>query len=248
MAQSEKAQPAGWTEETSTHFIDLGRYYVPEREAQIGAICDLIPDLPNAPDVVELCCGEGLLSRAILTRFPAVRLHALDGSQTMLDSTVRLAGTDAGRLETRLFDLAAPGWRQFGFPARAIVSSLAIHHLDGPGKQALFRDMAAALAPGGALIIADLVAPATPQAAALAAQAWDDEVRRRAREIDGNEAAFDRFRAEGWNYYRDPEADPIDQPSSLFDQLRWMAEAGLEAVDAHWMKAGHALFSGRKPL
>jgi tRNA (cmo5U34)-methyltransferase len=82
---------------------------------------------------------------------------------------------------------------------------------------------------------------------ALAARAWDDEARRRSLEIDGHLKAFETFQSDGWNFYSDPDPDPIDQPSPLFDQLTWLAEAGFEAVDVHWMKAGHALYGGRKP-
>jgi len=99
-------------------------------------------------------------------------------------------------------------------------------------------------APGGALLIADLVKPATAAGAALAARAWDGAVRRRSLEIAGTLGPYETFRAERWNYYADPEPDPIDQPSTLLDQLRWLEEAGLTGVDVHWMKAGHAIFGG----
>ena len=52
----------------------------------------------------------------------------------------------------------------------------------------------------------------------------------------------------GWNYYADPDADPADMPSTLFDQMLWMADAGLTGIDVHWLRAGHAIFSGMKPL
>ncbi len=241
----------GWTEADSGRFIDYGKYFVPDREAQIDTICGLIPPAADGATLVELCCGAGLLSAALLARFPAARVLAFDGSPRMLASVRAMAGAGAAaaaaRLETREFDLADTAWRHFDRPAHAVVSSLAIHHLDGPGKRRLYADMAAALAPGGALVIADLVAPASAAGVKLAADAWDAAVRQRALEIDGNLDAFAEFRALGWNYYADPEPDPIDQPSALFDQLHWLAEAGLEAVDVHWMRAGHAIFGGRKP-
>jgi tRNA (cmo5U34)-methyltransferase len=43
------------------------------------------------------------------------------------------------------------------------------------------------------------------------------------------------------------DPDPIDMPSPLLDQLNWLAAAGLEGADVHWLKAGHAIFSARKP-
>lgn len=236
-----------WSETDSRQFIDNGHYYVPEREEQIATICRAIPE-PSEPVVmVELCCGAGLLSKALLERFGDARLLALDGSETMLAATRANAAAHSHRLETRQFDLAASDWRSFDTPLHAVVSSLAVHHLNHDEKRALFRDMSGALGPAGVLVIADLMQPLTSEGREIAARAWDDAVRIRARETDGNLAAFERFQADDWNLYRDPEPDPVDKPSPLFDQLRWLEEAGLEAVEVHWMKAGHAIFSARKP-
>lgn len=238
-----------WSEADSALFIDEGAYFVPERELQIAAICTLVPaDAGPAPGcVVELCCGEGLLTRALLDAFADIRMQAYDGSPRMLEATRASAGPHVDRLTTRRFDLEADDWRRFDRPLTAVVSSLAIHHLDGAGKRKLYADMAAALAPGGALIVADLVAPAGPRAHALAAADWDDAVRRRALELDGDLGAFGRFQETGWNFFADPDPDPIDKPSPLYDQLRWLDEAGLTAIDVVWMKAGHAIFCGYKP-
>ena len=89
------------------HFIDEGKYFVPEREAQLATICAAIPPLAGAGHIVELCSGEGILTRALLERFAEARLHAFDGSPKMLEATRRTAGGLAARLETRQFDLAA---------------------------------------------------------------------------------------------------------------------------------------------
>jgi tRNA (cmo5U34)-methyltransferase len=236
-----------WSESDSQLFLDQGRTFVPERELQIETICDLIPALEGPGHIMELCCGEGLLTRALLDHFPSATVHALDGSPKMLESTERRAGAQRPRLELQHFDLAARDWRSPAFPVHAVVSSLAVHHLDGGRKQALFRDLAAIIAPGGVFVLADLVAPARPGGVAVAAKAWDQAVKQRALELDGNLEAFDRFQAERWNFYRDPEPDPIDQPSPLLDQMRWLEAAGFHAVDLHWMKAGHAILSALKP-
>jgi tRNA (cmo5U34)-methyltransferase len=236
----------GWDEDSSRTFLDYGRYFVPERERQIGIIGQLIPPPPEGALLVELCSGEGLLSRALLERFPACRMLALDGSAEMRARTRETCGAQAGRLTVAAFDLAARDWRAFAEPPHAIVSSLAIHHLDGGGKRALFRDMAAALASGGVLVIADIVRPPDARGLAAAAQQWDEAVRARALALDGDLRAFAEFQRLGWNYFRDPDGDPIDKPSSLAEQLAWLAEAGFAGVDCHWMVAGHAIFSGRK--
>ena len=46
---------------------------------------------------------------------------------------------------------------------------------------------------------------------------------------------------------RDPDGNPIDKPSSLAEQLAWLVQAGFVGVDCHWLVAGHAIFSGRRP-
>jgi len=240
-------QRAGtWREEDSRDFLDYGRYFVPERERQIGIIDELIPTPPDDALLVELCPGEGLLSRALLERFPACRMLALDGSTEMRARTRETCAAQADRLTVAAFDLAARDWRAFVEPPHAIVSSLAIHHLDGAGKRALFRDLAAALAPGGVLVIADIVRSPDARGLAAAAQQWDEAVCARALALDGDLRAFAEFQRLGWNYFRDPDGDPIDKPSSLAEQLTWMAEAGLSGVDCHWLLAGHAIFSGQK--
>lgn len=240
---------SSWDESDSQGFLDHGKFFVPEREEQIAAVCALMPD-PGAGMVVDLCCGEGLLSRALLERFPQATVLACDGSDAMLDHVRRSLSPFGSRLGARRFDLADRSWRRFHdspLPVRGFVSSLAIHHLDGAGKATLFRDLYAALAPGGALVVADLVQPQGAGAHRFAADSWDEAVRKRALELGGGAKPLEVFRSERWNYYADPTPDPLDQPSPLTDQLRWLTEAGFYGVDVVWMKAGHAVFGGVKP-
>lgn len=233
-----------WTEQNSQFFIDFGRYFVPDREDQIRTICDLIPYRQQPFRILELCCGEGLLAAALLERFPQCIVHGLDGSPEMLERAKANLAPYGDRFTTETFDLSDRSWRTATRPVRAIVSSLAIHHLDGPRKQVLFRDSYQILEPGGALLISDIVLPTTEPGVAYAAKSWDDAVHQRSLELDGNMQAYDCFREKAWNYYRHP--DPIDNPSSLFDQLKWLERAGFAKPDVYWMKAGHAIFGGRK--
>jgi tRNA (cmo5U34)-methyltransferase len=245
MAGSEP-KPA-WDEDTARTFLDYGRYFVPERERQLQIICDLVPSAPAGAILVELCSGQGLLSLALLERFPECRVLALDGSAQMRQATGATCAAHADRLTVGEFDLASRDWRRFAAPIHAVVSSLAIHHLDGAGKRALFADMAAGLAAGGVIVIADIVRPPTQRGLDVAAQQLDELVRNQALALDGHLAAYERFEQLRWNYFRDPDGDPIDKPSSLLDQLKWLEAAGLVDVDSHWLAAGHAIFSGRKP-
>jgi tRNA (cmo5U34)-methyltransferase len=235
-----------WSESNSQTFLDYGRYFVPEREGQIETICGLIPPSSTGAVIVELCCGEGLLAHAILECFPGCVVRGLDGSSEMLAASgKRLAGF-GDRFQTQHFDLASIGWRSAIRDAHVVVSSLAIHHLDGPEKQALFVDVYGMLSLGGVFVIADVIAPAGSQAESVAADAWDWAVRQRSLELDGNLDGFGLFQREHWNMYRYFDPDDIDKPSPLYAQLQWLEMAGFVDVDVYWMQAGHAIFGGRR--
>jgi tRNA (cmo5U34)-methyltransferase len=150
------------------------------------------------------------------------------------------------RFTSQQFDLADDDWRAEFQGLHAVVSSLAIHHLDDRQKQALFADVHHMLDREGVFVIADVMQPAHPLGAAVAARAWDAAVRQRALELDGTTAAFEMFERERWNMYRYFDPDDIDKPSRLFDQLSWLSQADFVDVDVYWLNAGHAIFGGRK--
>lgn len=237
-----------WSEGDSQTFLDYGRYFVPERETQIDIICTLLPRV-RPLHVLELSCGEGLLAEAILERHPDSLLTGLDRSPAMLAAAAQRLARFGDRFQAQPFDMVARDWREVARPVHAVVSSLAVHHLDGAQKRELFSDIARMLAPGGALIIADLVQPADAHGVQVAAQGWDTAVRRRSLELDGDLRGLELFERERWNMYRYPEQgpDPVDKPSRLFDQLTWLTQAGFADVDMFWMQAGHAIFGGRIP-
>jgi tRNA (cmo5U34)-methyltransferase len=162
----------------------------------------------------------------------------------MLQQARKNLATYGERFVTRRFDLFEDEWRKPDWSPQAVVSSLAIHHLDGRQKETLYRDIYTLLAPGGAFIISDLIEPVNEATNAVAAEAWDAAVRQRALGIDGHEKAYEYFVESEWNLYRHP--DPIDKPSPLLAQLKWLEQAGFVEVDVIWLQAGHAVFGGWK--
>lgn len=240
-------QPPTWNEQHSQLFIDYGRYFVPERELQYETICTLLdPPIGTPPHIIDLCCGQGLLAEMLLNRFPESIVHGFDGSPTMLQAAQERLAHYGERFQPMHFDLAATPWRTPPWQTYAVVSSLAIHHLDAHQKQQLFRDIHHLLIDQGMLVIADLIAPAHQRGITLAAQTWDSEVHQRALTIDGTTHSFEYFQHEHWNLYAHPDPEDIDKPSGLFEQLQWLAAAGFVAVDAYWMKAGHVIYGGSK--
>jgi tRNA (cmo5U34)-methyltransferase len=236
-----------WEEEDSERFVEFSEIVVPSRHEQARLICDLIPADPDEWFLgVDIACGEGKLSRAILDRFPQAQMTLLDGSETMLTRAAENLADYAYQIDLRTFDLFDDDWlEELPRRHRCIVSSLAIHHLDDEGKRRLFRRLYEHLGPGGALIIADLVHPPNDRVAEAWANEWDRDVREQSLARTGSLHAFEQFQ-DGWNHYRTPDLE-FDKPSRLPDQLRWLEEAGFAGVDCYWLRAGHAIYGGYKP-
>jgi tRNA (cmo5U34)-methyltransferase len=248
MSDPASAAPSreGWREDDSTLFIDYGGAFTPERERQHAIIAELSASVRPAR-IVELCCGAGDLLRLLLERLPEARALALDGSPAMLAKTKETCGTHGERLELQSFDLASREWRQLDPAPDAICSSLAVHHLDGDGKQQLFADLHAALRPGCTFVLADLIRPDSDAGWRIAADAWDRAIADRSAKIYGDDRAQRSFAALRWNYFRWPGDNTIDHPSTVAEHLCWLAKAGFTQIELHWLVAGHAIFSARKP-
>lgn len=235
-----------WSEDNSAQFLTMDDVAVPMREQQIATLCALIPAQHDETfTVVELGAGGGLLARAVLDTYPNCHYHALDGSEVMR-ATLRKRLTPYGdRVTIGAFELADTAWREaLPSPLRCVLSSLVVHHLTGEGKQQLFRDAAQRLEPGGALLLADLVEPASDRIRLLFAKQWDDAAKAQSQALAGDLSLYQQFRDAEWNYYELTEEDPIDHPSPLSDQLQWLRAAGFSVADCFWMFAGHTIYGG----
>ena len=130
-----------WDEDDSKIFVEFGRAMVPGREEIEQTFLDLIPAEGDEPFLaVEIGTGSGWLSAAVLREFPKARILGLDGSPQMLKEAAQLLGQYRDRAELRRFRLEESSWLE-GLPqaVRVFLSSLVLHHLDGSGKQDLFR-------------------------------------------------------------------------------------------------------------
>ena len=105
-----------------------------------------------ARDVLELGTGTGETAVRVLTRHPGARWTGIDASEAMLARAwERLP--EAVLLLSRLEDPLPEG------PFDLVVSTLAVHHLDGAGKRDLFARVAGVLRPGGRFVLGDVVVP-----------------------------------------------------------------------------------------
>lgn len=128
---------------------DISRYDELQRETALAT------DGVAAEAILELGTGTGETARRVLERHPGARLVGIDESEAMLAvarEALPAADLRVQRLEEPLprgsFDL--------------VFTALAVHHLDAPAKQDLFRRVAEALSPGGRFVLADVIVPRDP--------------------------------------------------------------------------------------
>jgi len=104
----------------------------------------------EARTILDLGTGTGETARRVLARHPGAHLTGIDESERML-AAADLPGADL-RVQ-RLEDELPAG------PFDLVVSCLAVHHLDGAGKQDLFRRIARVT---DAFVLADVIVPEDP--------------------------------------------------------------------------------------
>ncbi|MEU4789706.1 class I SAM-dependent methyltransferase [Micromonospora tulbaghiae] len=184
----------------------------------------------RTPEVLDLGAGTGLLSLLLTAAVPGVRLTLVDGAPGML-------AVAAGHLKERGVahrtvhaDLADP------LPAGrydAVVSALAIHHLDDSGKRALYRRAADALIPGGVFVNAEQVAGPTPALDRRYDEVWTARITELGSDAEEIAAARERMQH--------------DRPAPVAEQCRWLTEAGLVDVDCFFKEWRFAVFGGQRP-
>lgn len=188
------------------------RRLVPCYDRFYGTVVEACRLTGDPSRILDLGAGTGLLAGHLRHAFPAAELTLLDGAPRMLE----LARVSLGQsgIRYQVGDLTEPLPEG---PWDAIVSALAIHHLDDEHKRALMARVYAALRPGGVFANAEQVLGPGPGFTAMYS-AWHEAAARAAGSDDAEWSGATQRMAH-------------DRCATVEDQLAWLRDAGFAEVD-----------------
>ena len=187
----------------------------PRRAEGESALLDHVPR--DARRLLDLGTGDGRLLALLQVERPQMLCVGLDFSELMLEAArLRFAGDERIELVRHDFAEPLPALGRFD----AVVSSMAIHHLEHERKRSLYGEVFDLLEPGGVFANFEHVASPTHRL----------------------HLAF--FAAIGEPLEHE---DPSDRLLDVETQLAWLRELGFDDVDCYWKWLEMALLIGVKP-
>jgi tRNA (cmo5U34)-methyltransferase len=186
---------------------------------------------PRASHLLDVGCGAGNYSLALLSRLPGLNVTLVDLSRPMLERALeRIRRATTGTIVAHQADI-----RELELAPQSvdiIVAAAVLHHLRTDAEwEATFARFYSALRPGGSLWISDLIEHTSPQ---IQRMMWD-------RYGDYLTSLKDAgYRDEVFAYIARE-----DSPKPLMYQLDLMRRVGFQGVDVLHKNSVFAAFGGR---
>jgi tRNA (cmo5U34)-methyltransferase len=203
--------------------------YPAMRPVQLELLALALPGQGEGRRVLDLGGGTGALAAAIAERFPRVEVEIWDTDPEML-ATARERCAAFGE---RVHYIA----RSFTEPLTtcdAVAACIALHHVKNMAvKAAIYRNIFAALRPGGIFVNADTAVCATPALRDHAFRLWAKSML--AHGID-EQQAYAHFASWAHEDFYPP----------LITELRMLAAAGFPEPECFWREAAAVVFGAMK--
>ena len=214
-----------------------------ERNRAISLLGNLL--LYNFPspinlNILDIGCGDGIVTEYLLNRYPRNNFFLMDGSSVMLSKAKeRLKNKSVEFIETSFekYIENKPENNKYNF----VFSSMATHHLTFNGKGKLYLKIKEELCKNGLFLNFDVVLPTSELSEKIQFQMWVDWMNET---LQKNNLKTDVGKFNDLpNIYKGKNEN---KPSNLFDQLDLLTKAGYKDVDCFFKYSIFALFGGRK--
>jgi len=193
----------------------------------------------QACTMLDLGCGDGILSETVCSIDENIRVIAVDGSEDMLRAAARrLARFPNVEYRRNTFQELIANELD-GPSVELVASSLAIHHLTALEKRALYAAARGLLKRGGYFVNIDVVLPACAVYEDWYYDLWREWIEARQRRLnlpDDLSGIPAEARQNPENHFQDVES-----------QLLMLSEAGFQAAECFYRYGLFGIFGGRKP-
>ena len=191
----------------------------------------------SSKKVLDLGCGDGIITAAIADADPTVTATLLDGSSDMLEkSREHLKGLKNVRyICASIQEILRKD--NIGGTFNFIASSLAIHHLSLDDKKALFKYAYDHLKPGGYFVNIDVVLAPSEKLEQWYLSLWRDWIDERTRSLGLDGEQFESV-IDGYKDNKD------NKPDTLKDQLEALGAVGFSDVDCYSKYGIFTMFGG----
>jgi tRNA (cmo5U34)-methyltransferase len=224
-------------------YTNSANFIVLERQRSIRILLEIVAfHFPSLSDlhILDLGCGEGLITKQIYDKSPNNNFYLVDASEEMLNKAKANLSSSNVFFRHQTFD---------GYSASEsddckydlVISANAIHHLDSIQKTALFTRIYKDLKHGGLFLNIDAVHPSSAHSEEIQFEMWRNWMNEKL-EKNGKESEIGKYDNIPSVYKNNLE----DKPSGLWDQLQTLSKCGFRDVDCFYKYGIFAVFGGTK--
>jgi tRNA (cmo5U34)-methyltransferase len=200
---------------------------VPQYREQHEIIRSLLPNEDRVHTVLDLGCGNGVLSELVLGKLPHAHVVGFDLTEDMLKACDKKLSKYSGRYELRQGDFLSD---PIGIQYDIILAGLTLHHLTWGQREQFYKTLFDSLREGGLLICRDIIIDE------------DENVRRDQYALWKAFMKLQGEDQESW-YLKHIEKD---HPVTLTNHFTWLRNAGFTRVACHWRLYNFAITTAQR--
>lgn len=216
-------------EEEAKQYDGIIRTLIPGYEMMVGVLVSILPfEEQQAFSMIDLGCGTGTVSKTAKDAFPNVQITCVDIAGNMLDIAKQKVGVDTKLIQA--------DFNTFDFSEKydAVVSSLALHHLEtDEDKLNFYKKIYGALNSGGIFINIDVVLGSDEALQNVYMEKWKAFMISSTSKQEVEQKWLPSYYAE-------------DRPAKLISHIYMLKECGFKGIDVAYKCYNYAVYCGRK--
>ncbi len=200
---------------------------VPQYLEQHQIIYNLLPNVDKNYRVLDLGCGNGILSELVFQKLPNSYIVGFDLTESMLNAFEKKLSKYSGRFELKQGDFRTD---LIGNEYDIIIAGLTLQHLTWDERERFYQTLYSSLNDGGFFIARDIIIDEDKEVVNDQYENWKNFIKSQGEDPD-------------YWYSRHIEKD---YPITLTDHFVWLRRAGFSKVACQWRLYNFAITTAEK--